>query len=121
RRWPHRSLREWRVTCRRHLFARRARQPLRGTFTANRAAAAGLAENVDQKRRLKTCSAALSWPPIGGGMIRSTGAVLMLCAGTLALGSAAGAQSAKTFKARLAPVPIDVTMQATISGSGSVS
>ena len=53
-------------------------------------------------------------------MIRSTGAVLV-CAGTLALGSAAGAQSARTFKARLSPVPIDVTMQATISGSGSVS
>jgi hypothetical protein len=57
----------------------------------------------------------------GGGMFRSTGAVLVLCAGTLALGSAAGAQGAKTFKARLSPVPIDVTMQATISGSGSVS
>ena len=31
------------------------------------------------------------------------------------------AQSGKTFKARLAPVPIDVTMQATVAGSGSVS
>jgi len=57
----------------------------------------------------------------GGGMIRSNRAVLVLCAGGLALGSAAGAQSAKTFKGRLSPVPIDVTMQATISGSGSVS
>ena len=28
------------------------------------------------------------------------------------------AQQAKTFKARLAPVPIDVAMQATIAGSG---
>ena len=54
-------------------------------------------------------------------MIRSSGVVLVLCAGMLALESAAGAQSAKHFKARLSPVPIDVTMQATISGSGAVS
>jgi len=45
--------------------------------------------------------------------------VLYLCAaGT---GVAIHAQSSKTFKTRLAPVPIDVTMQATVSGSGSVS
>jgi len=31
------------------------------------------------------------------------------------------AQSAKTFKARLAPVPIDIAMQATIAGTGSVT
>jgi hypothetical protein len=31
------------------------------------------------------------------------------------------AQSGRVFKARLAPVPIDVTMQATVAGSGSVS
>jgi hypothetical protein len=31
------------------------------------------------------------------------------------------AQTPKTFKARLSPVPIDVSMQATISGTGSVS
>ena len=31
------------------------------------------------------------------------------------------AQQPKTFKARLSPVPIDVAMQATIAGSGSVS
>ena len=31
------------------------------------------------------------------------------------------AQSAKTFKARLSPVPIDVAMQATIAGTGSIS
>ena len=31
------------------------------------------------------------------------------------------AQPPKTFKARLSPVPIDVSMQATIAGSGSVS
>src|SRR5215217_4269742 len=30
------------------------------------------------------------------------------------------AQQPKTFKARLSPVPIDVSMQATIAGSGSV-
>ena len=34
---------------------------------------------------------------------------------------AATAQQPKTFKTRLAPVPIDVSMQATIAGSGSVS
>jgi hypothetical protein len=31
------------------------------------------------------------------------------------------AQQPKTFKARLSPVPIDVSMQATIAGSGSVT
>lgn len=31
------------------------------------------------------------------------------------------AQSGKTFKARLSPVPIDVSMQATVAGSGSVT
>ena len=31
------------------------------------------------------------------------------------------AQQPKTFKARLSPVPIDLSMQATIAGSGSVS
>jgi CHRD domain len=31
------------------------------------------------------------------------------------------AQSAKTFKARLAPVPIDLAMQATIAGKGTVT
>ena len=34
---------------------------------------------------------------------------------------ALSAQQPKTFKARLSPVPIDVAMQATIAGSGSVS
>ena len=34
---------------------------------------------------------------------------------------ALGAQPPKTFKARLSPVPIDVSMQATIAGSGSVT
>jgi len=45
--------------------------------------------------------------------------VLCLCA--VGTGISIHAQSSKTFKTRLAPVPIDVTMQATISGSGSVS
>jgi hypothetical protein len=31
------------------------------------------------------------------------------------------AQQAKTYRARLAPVPIDVSMQATVAGSGTVS
>jgi hypothetical protein len=31
------------------------------------------------------------------------------------------AQSARTFKARLSPVPIDLTMQATVAGTGSVT
>lgn len=32
-----------------------------------------------------------------------------------------GAQATKSYKARLAPVPIDVSMQATIAGGGSVT
>jgi CHRD domain len=36
-------------------------------------------------------------------------------------GAAAAAQPAKTFKTRLAPVPIDLSMQATIAGTGSVT
>jgi CHRD domain len=39
----------------------------------------------------------------------------------IAAGTLVGAQSGRTFKARLSPVPIDVTMQATVAGSGSVS
>ena len=39
----------------------------------------------------------------------------------VALTSIATAQSARTFKARLSPVPIDVSMQSTIAGSGSVT
>ena len=35
--------------------------------------------------------------------------------------ASAFAQNGKTFKARLSPVPIDVSMQATIAGSGTVS
>jgi hypothetical protein len=38
-----------------------------------------------------------------------------------ALGVSLLAQQPKTFKARLSPVPIDIAMQATVAGSGSVS
>ena len=38
-----------------------------------------------------------------------------------ALGVSLLAQQPKTFKGRLSPVPIDIAMQATIAGSGSVS
>ena len=44
-------------------------------------------------------------------------ALLPFVAGLTAL----SAQSPKTFKARLSPVPIDISMQATIAGSGSVT
>ncbi len=46
---------------------------------------------------------------------------VLLSLAALTLGSMVAAQGTRTFKARLSPVPIDVTMQATISGSGSVS
>jgi hypothetical protein len=54
-------------------------------------------------------------------MVCSNPVRVVLCVGVLAVGSMAGAQGAKSFKARLSPVPIDITMQATIAGSGSVS
>ena len=41
-------------------------------------------------------------------------------AATLLHGQAASAQNTETFKARLSPVPIDVTMMSTIAGSGSI-
>lgn len=44
-------------------------------------------------------------------------ALLPFVAGFAAL----SAQSSRTFKARLSPVPIDIAMQATIAGSGSVT
>lgn len=45
-----------------------------------------------------------------------------VCALLLVCGVAgSSAQTTRTFKTRLAPVPIDVTMQATIAGSGSVT
>jgi hypothetical protein len=52
-------------------------------------------------------------------MRHSTWLVLAFVA---AFGPAAlSAQPPKTFKARLSPVPIDVAMQATVAGSGTVS
>lgn len=39
----------------------------------------------------------------------------------LCLSALVSAQAVRTFKARLAPVPIDLTMQATVAGSGSAS
>jgi hypothetical protein len=38
-----------------------------------------------------------------------------------ALSVSVSAQAGKTFKTRLAPVPIDVTMQATVAGVGSIT
>ena len=37
------------------------------------------------------------------------------------LGSAASAQTGETFKGRLSVVPLDVSMQATVAGSGSLT
>jgi CHRD domain-containing protein len=51
-------------------------------------------------------------------------AAILLCAAILCIGHASGAQNApagETFKARLSPVPIDVTMMSTIAGSGSLT
>ena len=47
--------------------------------------------------------------------MRHAWAVLLVC------GVSLSAQGARTFKARLAPVPIDVSMQATIAGNGTVT
>jgi CHRD domain len=47
--------------------------------------------------------------------MRYAWAVLLIC------GVSLSAQGARTFKARLSPVPIDVTMQATIAGTGAVT
>ena len=43
------------------------------------------------------------------------------CAAILLLWHAAGAQTSETYKVRLTPVPIDVSMMATIAGSGSAT
>jgi hypothetical protein len=56
-----------------------------------------------------------------GIMARAYGAGLLVCSFALWTGAHAQAQSGRSFKARLAPVPIDITMQATVSGSGSAS
>jgi hypothetical protein len=49
---------------------------------------------------------------------------ILLCATILSIGLAAAAQNTptgETFKVRLSPVPIDVTMMSTIAGSGSIT
>jgi CHRD domain-containing protein len=46
---------------------------------------------------------------------------LLISLALVVAGAAAAAQPAKTFKTRLAPVPIDLSMQATIAGTGSVT
>src|SRR5512142_744794 len=45
----------------------------------------------------------------------------LICFALVCAAAPVFAQAAKTFKARLAPVPIDVSMQATIAGRGSVT
>jgi CHRD domain len=45
----------------------------------------------------------------------------LLTAVILQVALPAEAQAVRTFKARLSPVPLDVAMQATVSGSGSVT
>ena len=45
----------------------------------------------------------------------------LLCVTFSVAGAFLAAQGGRTFKARLSPVPIDVTMQATVAGTGSVS
>src|SRR5262249_38087174 len=45
--------------------------------------------------------------------------LLLVCA--LSVSLAAQTQTGKTFRARFSPVPIDLTMQATVAGSGSAS
>jgi hypothetical protein len=49
---------------------------------------------------------------------------ILLCATIFWIGHSAAAQgtpAAETFKARLSPVPIDVTMMSAIAGSGSIT
>jgi hypothetical protein len=46
---------------------------------------------------------------------------LLMGAAILWVAHSVGAQSGETFKARLSPVPIDLTMRSTIAGSGSVT
>jgi hypothetical protein len=44
-----------------------------------------------------------------------------ICAAAIAAALPAFGQAAQTFKARLSPVPIDLTMQATVAGSGTAT
>jgi len=54
-------------------------------------------------------------------MVRACSALIIVWACVLGGDPPALAQAAKTYKARLSPVPIDVTMQATISGTGTAT
>jgi len=54
-------------------------------------------------------------------MVRAYSTGLLVCALALSLAAHPRAQAANTFKARLAPVPIDLTMQATVAGTGSAT
>jgi hypothetical protein len=53
--------------------------------------------------------------------MRSSKWLPLLFIPVLGLVAVLSAQPPKTFKARLSPVPIDIAMQATVAGSGSVS
>lgn len=55
---------------------------------------------------------------VGNALLAGTA---LLAAATLAPGRTVSAQAGKSFEARLSPVPIDVAMQATVSGSGAVT
>ncbi|PYQ72014.1 MAG: hypothetical protein DMG04_19170 [Acidobacteria bacterium] len=52
-----------------------------------------------------------------GGFMRSR----WVCLALLAAAVPVSGQGPKTFKARLSPVPIDLTMQATVAGKGSLT
>lgn len=51
----------------------------------------------------------------------ATLAACLLCLASLAAAAAQTAQSPEAFKARLSPVPINISMMATIAGSGSLT
>ena len=53
--------------------------------------------------------------------VRKIGQVCLLTSLLASLLASPSAQTGKTYKARLSPVPIDVTMQSIIAGSGSVT
>jgi len=54
-------------------------------------------------------------------MRRSHSLVAAVCALGVGIAMPMYAQSSKTFRTRLSPVPIDVQMQATVSGTGSIT
>jgi hypothetical protein len=55
------------------------------------------------------------------GLFTIAGAALLALTAASTTQAAGSAQSVRSFKARLSPVPIDIAMQATIAGSGSVT